>query len=230
MKRAHLPVLLAATLFGLVACSSSGPAAPLSAGSSGGASASGGTGGSSGSSGQAGDGGADAAPAVTTPAGWGAQACPAPSAASGFAVGEALGDLGVRDCDTGAPANLDEVCGASATWVFAAHTHCPTCQATAGFTDEVAAAVADKNVAVVMTVYDDNGTSCAKWRDAYKLAGLPNVRVYADPGGKVWSKLKTSNFTAPSAFTDKNRVITYKEHGLGKAQVLTQIDAALAAP
>lgn len=81
-----------------------------------------------------------------------------------------------------------------------------------------------------MTVFDDNGTSCAKWRDTYKLAGLPNVRVFVDPGGAVWRKLKTSNFTAPSAFTDRHRNSTFKQHGMTKAQVLSQIDAALAVP
>lgn len=164
---------------------------------------------------------------VSRPQGWGAEACPA-AADKGFAVGQTLGDLGVRDCETGAPASVDEACGAKATWIFAAHTHCPTCRSTAGFTDEVAQAVAGKDVAVVHLVYDDNGTSCAKWKEAYKLAGITNVYVYDDPKGVAFAKLKTSNYTAPSAFLDKNRVVTYKEHGLSKAQVLSQIDAALA--
>jgi AhpC/TSA family len=162
------------------------------------------------------------------PTGWGAQACVAPSASVGFAVGESIGDLQVKDCETDAPATINDLCGASATWIFSAHTHCPTCQSTAGFTDDVAAAVAQKNVAIAHLVYDDNGTSCAKWRDVYKLAGITNVRVFADPSGTAFAKLKTSNYTAPSAFLDKNRVITFKQHGMSKAQVLTQIDAALA--
>ncbi|MCA9585588.1 MAG: redoxin family protein [Myxococcales bacterium] len=217
--------------FGLAACSSNttvvppaGPSdpdptpgdpvpAPPATGSSSGATSSGGT---------------APPPDAPLPATWGAQACPAASGAKGFAVGESLGDLELKDCDTGAPAKLDELCGASATWIFAAHTHCPTCQATAGFTDDVAAAVASKNVAIAHIVYNDNGTSCAKWKAAYKLAGVANVRVYEDPTGDAWAKLKTSNFTAPSAFLDANRVITFKEHGLAKSAVLTQIDAALA--
>lgn len=92
----------------------------------------------------------------------------------------------------------------------------------------MAKSVESKNVAVIQLVYDDNGTSCADWRAAYKLAGLPNVRVHADPGGKAFAKLRTENYTAASAFLDKNRVITHKQHGLNKAQVLSQIDAALA--
>lgn len=160
---------------------------------------------------------------------WGPEHCPAAGAAKvGFAVGESIGDLGLKDCDTGADASFDEVCGAAATWVFAAHTHCPTCQATSSFMDDVAKAVADKNVAIVLTVHDDNGTTCEKWRDVYKLAGLTNVRVYADPTAAAWDKLKTKNYTAPSAFLDGARLITFKEHSLVKDDVLKQIDAALA--
>jgi len=161
---------------------------------------------------------------------WSAQACPAATAKIGFAIGDSLGSLDVQDCDTGAPATLDEVCGAGATWICSAHTHCPTCQATAGFTDEVAAAVAAKNVAVVQIVYDDNGTTCEKWRTVYKLGGFSNVRVYADPGGAVFDKLRSSNYTAASAFLDKNRVITHLEHNLNKGEVLSEIDKALAVP
>jgi len=145
-------------------------------------------------------------------------------------VGDTLADLRVKDCATGATATIDELCGASATWIFAAHTHCPTCQATAGFTDDVAKAVASKNVAVVQVVYDDNGTTCEKWRTVYKLGGFSNVRVYADPGGAVFDKLRSSNYTAASAFLDKNRVITHLEHNLNKGEVLSEIDKALAVP
>lgn len=167
-------------------------------------------------------------PSTPTPAGWGKAACPSPSGAVGFEVGQPIADLGVKDCDTNAPATIDDLCGADATWIFVAHTHCPTCQGTASFTDEVATEVASKNVAIAHIVHDDNGTSCAKWKAAYKLAGFGNVKVYADPDGKVWSKLKTSNYTAPSAFLDKNRVVTLREHGLTKSEVLAEIDKALA--
>jgi len=143
-------------------------------------------------------------------------------------VGDSLAEVPVRDCDTGAPATLADACGAKATWIFAAHTHCPTCRSTAGFTDQVAAAVANKGVAVVHLVYDDNGTSCAKWREAYKLAGIPNVYVYDDPGGAAFAKLKTSSYTAPSVFLNKDRVVTFKEHGLSESAVLMQIEGALA--
>jgi thiol-disulfide isomerase/thioredoxin len=146
----------------------------------------------------------------------------------GFQVGQSLGKLVVKDCETGAEATLDELCGAQATWIFVAHTHCPTCQATAKFTDEVAAEVASKDVAVAHIVYDDNGVTCAAWKETYKLGGYPNLRVYEDPTGAAWSKIKSSNYTAPSVILDRDRVITFQGHGLSKAKVLGQIDAALA--
>ena len=224
---------LAPLLFTCALAACSGSTAPPAAGTSGaqtespsdqgGPSPADGTSGSSGATGSSGG-----RPTPPVNSAWSAAKCAAPTGKVGFAVGESIGDLGVKDCVTGATATIDEVCGAGATWIFAAHTHCPTCQATASFTDDVAAAVASKNVAIVHIVYDDNGTSCAKWRDAYKLAGLANVRVYADPDGSVWGRLKTSSYTAPSAFLDKNRVVTYREHGLDKAEVLSQIDSALA--
>jgi hypothetical protein len=192
----------------------------------------GGAGGAAGSSGGAGAAGASSGPgaggseAEPTDA-WGPNACVAADT-SGYAVGDTIGALPLRDCVTGEAKSLDEVCGASATWIFAAHTHCPTCKATAGFTDEVATAVAAENVAIVHTVHDDNGTSCEQWKKTYGLASYPNVRVYADPDGAVWDKLKSSNYTAPSAFLDGKRVITYKQHGMSKASVLKQIEAARA--
>jgi hypothetical protein len=194
----------------------------------------GGAGGAAGSSGGAGAAGASSGPgagaggseAEPTDA-WGPNACVAADT-SGYAVGDTIGALPLRDCVTGEARSLDEVCGASATWIFAAHTHCPTCKATAGFTDEVATAVAAENVAIVHTVHDDNGTSCEQWKKTYGLASYPNVRVYADPDGAVWDKLKSSNYTAPSAFLDGKRVITYKQHGMSKASVLKQIEAARA--
>ena len=54
------------------------------------------------------------------------------------------------------------------------------------------------------------------------------MRVYADPSGTAWEKLKIDYVTAPSAFLDARRVITFKAHSLSKTAVLSQIDAALA--
>lgn len=158
---------------------------------------------------------------------WGSAACGGPASEVGFAVGDHIGALSVLDCTTGKPATIDELCGANATWIFAAHSHCPTCKATAGFTDDVANAFADQGVAVAHILYDDVNVSCAVWAKAYGLEGLPNVKVYQDPTGAVWAALKTSNYTAPSAFLDGNRVITHKAHGLTREGVEAQLKVAL---
>ncbi|MBI3204569.1 MAG: redoxin domain-containing protein [Myxococcales bacterium] len=192
---------------------------------SGGATSSGGAGGVAGAAGSLGSGGASNG--GKGGADWGPSACPAPTTGVGYSVGDTLGDLTVVDCDTGAPRSLSEVCGAAATWVFVAHSHCPTCKGTAGFTPSVAQKVASQNVAIAHIMYDDNGTSCATWRKGYGLEGLPNVKVYQDPTGAVWSKLKTSNYTAPSVFLNAARVITHQEHGMSESEVLTQITSAL---
>lgn len=160
--------------------------------------------------------------------GWGAEHCPTGGPAEGFAVGQPIGDLVVEDCETGAKASIDEVCGASAAWVFVAHTHCPTCRATAKYTANVAKAVASKGVAVVHVVHQDDSVTCAQWKKIYGLEGIPNLKVYADPSGAAWSALKTKSYTAPHAFVDGERVITYKEHGLDEKTVLAKIDEALA--
>lgn len=135
--------------------------------------------------------------------------------------------MSVIDCDTGEPASIDELCGANATWIFAAHSHCPTCKATAGFTGDVANANADQGVAVAHILYDDVNVSCAAWKAGYALGGLPNVRVYEDPTGAVWAALRTSNYTAPSVFLDRSRVVTHKEHGLQRSGVEAQLKVAL---
>ncbi len=168
--------------------------------------------------------------AIVAPPDWGPTHCPANTdePTTGFGVGQRIGALPVKDCDTGAAATIDDACGAAATWIFVAHTHCPTCRATAGFTDDIARSYADRNVAIVQIVHDDSGVSCKTWREAYGLAGLPNVKIYADPTGAVWSALKTSNYTAPSAFLDRERTIMYKAHGLTKSAVAKQLDTALA--
>ncbi len=221
----------------LAACSGNspagGPAGSAGSGAAGAAAGSGGfaaagTGGFGATGASAGAGGSSAGAGGTSTTNWGPAQCPAPAGNVGFNVGDSIGDLGVTDCDTGQPATIDDLCGAKATWIFVAHSHCPTCKATAGFTSSVAQKVASKDVAVAHILHDDNGTSCATWRDAYELAGISNVRVYEDPTGATWSKLKTSNYTAPSAILDANRVVTHKAHGMNESAVLSQIDQALA--
>lgn len=159
---------------------------------------------------------------------WGPKSCATSGPPVGFAVGERLGDIAVHDCDTGAPRTLDEVCGSKATWLFVAHSHCPTCKATASYTASVAKDLADKDVAIVHIIYIDDGQTCPSWRKKYGLEGLPNVRVFLDKTGASWAKIKIKSYTAPHALMTKDRVITYKNHGLSSAGVKTLIDQALA--
>ena len=158
---------------------------------------------------------------------WGAAQCATGGPAVGFAVGQRLGDLPIQDCDTGEVRSISEVCGAKAAWIFVAHSHCPTCIATADYSSEVAAAVQSKDVAVVHIVHIDTATTCAAWRKKYALEGLSNVRVYADKSGAAWAALKLQNYTAIHAFTDAGQVVRHKAHGLSSSQVTKQIDAAL---
>lgn len=158
---------------------------------------------------------------------WGEAQCATGGPKVGFDVGQRLGDLPIQDCDTGDVRSIAEVCGAKAAWIFVAHSHCPTCTATADYTSEVAAAAQSKDVAVVHIVHIDTATTCAAWRKKYALEGLSNVHVYADKSGAAWTALKLQNYTAIHAFTDGGQVVRYKAHGLSSAQVTKQIDAAL---
>lgn len=247
--RSSLVVLFTLASTACTGSTDSGPVGSGSGGSAGGGavggSSAGGSGGSAGSAGSGGSGGSggSAGSAGSTGSGggvgsggslgsggnggWGPSACPAPTTKLGYSVGDTLGDVVVVDCDTGAPRSLEEVCGASAAWVFVAHSHCPTCKATAGFTASVAQKVAAQNIAIAHIMYDDNGTSCADWKKAYSLEGISNVKVYEDPTGAAWTKLKTSNYTAPSVILSSSRVISHQEHGMNETEVLAALQVAL---
>ncbi len=164
----------------------------------------------------------------TATTGWGAGMCPVGGKSIGFGVGQELGDLPIQDCDTGVIRSIKEVCGAKATWIFVAHTHCPTCRATAQYTAKVAKQLVDKDVAVVHVVHVDDYQSCPSWRKKYGLEGIDNLRVYLDKSGAAWNAIKTKNYTAPHAFAGPNRVITYKQHGLSSNGVLQKVNQALA--
>jgi len=180
-----------------------------------------------GADGAASGGDAADADAGATVGGWGPTMCPKVDA-QGFGVGQSIGALQLKDCDTGEVRTINEACGAKAGWLFVAHSHCPTCQATANYTAAVAAAVAADDVAVLHVLYVDDATTCQGWRSKYGLDLPPNVRFYVDPTGAAWQAIKIKNYTAPHVFFNKNRIITYKEHGLSSASVKAQIQKAAA--
>ena len=158
---------------------------------------------------------------------WGPKMCAKEGPALGFNIGNRLGDVPVQDCDTGEKRTLDEVCGAKATWLFVAHSHCPTCKATATYTAELAKQLAQQDVAVVHVVHIDDSQTCPGWRKQYGLENIPNLRVYLDKTGAAWSKIKTKPYTAPHAIMGKDRIITYKNHGLNAAGVANKVKLAL---
>jgi hypothetical protein len=201
------------------ACSSSdGPPSvdPASGGGGGGGASSGTPGSSSSSSGSSG--------ANTAPTG---PMCAGDTGKLGFNVGDTIGKLEVRSCETNEIATIDNLCKAKATWLFHGHTHCPPAAETAGFTDEVASEMASKDVAIVHIVYDDSGTSCEVWKKKYALGGITNVKLYADPDGAIFQKIKLTDNFAPSVFINSKHVITYKKHQMTKAEVLSRFDEAL---
>ncbi len=158
---------------------------------------------------------------------WGPEQCKVAGSGKGFSVGQQIAALPIQDCDTGAKRDFAEVCGADATWLFVAHSHCPTCKATAQYTASVAQQFADKDVAIVHVVYIDDGQTCPSWRAKYGLDNLPNVKVYLDKTGASWNAIKTKNYTAPHAIMTKDRVITFKAHGLSSGGVASQLNKAL---
>lgn len=158
---------------------------------------------------------------------WGPKQCKKAGSGVGYDVGQQLGDLTVTDCDTGATRSIEEICGADATWLFVAHSHCPTCQATAGYTKKLATDLANKNIAIVHVVQIDDSQTCPGWRKAYGLAGLPNVRVYRENTGAAWKSIKTKNYTAPHVIMGPDRVITFKAHGLSSSAVKSKLLAAM---
>lgn len=202
------------------ACSSSdGPRAvdPASGGTTGG-----GGGGSSGTGASSSSGGSSGA--NTAPTG---PMCAGDTGKLGFNVGDTIGKIEVRNCETNEITTIENLCKAKATWLFHGHTHCPPAAETAGFTDEVATEMASKDVAIVHIVYDDSGTSCEVWKKKYALGGISNVRLYADPDGKIFQTIKLTENFAPSVFINSKHIITYKKHQMTKAEVLTRFEEAL---
>ncbi|GEM_PF-2554476 len=159
--------------------------------------------------------------------GWGPEHCATKGPPLGYKLGNRLADVPVQDCDTGAVRSIKEVCGAQKTWLFVAHTHCPTCQMTASYTAKLAKELASDGVAVVHVVHVDDHQTCPGWRKQYGLEGIGNLKVYLDKTGAAWSKIKTAPYTAAHAIMGKDQIISYKGHGLSAAVVKKKLALAL---
>ena len=161
---------------------------------------------------------------------WGPDLCPlAPEGVnSGTATGDQLPSMGFQSCD-GESFDLNELCGADATWIFFAHSWCGDCQATAGFAETVHGYFQDANVAVVQIVvhsFDKNlptSADCESWKDLYQLT---NVVTLFDPIFLMVQLAETGQ-TGQSVFLDKNRVIKKKLHVFTEAEVIGEIQAIL---
>lgn len=155
--------------------------------------------------------------------------CPdaAPGVEVGFEVGNQMPTLIVYDCD-GNQTTLDDLCGAEALFLFAAHGWCALCQFVSSYSEEVHQNYASQGLAsAIVVVEDEDGTApdaayCSAWRDQF---GLEDVRVYYDPTGALTNLWGGSS--SLSAFVDRDRLITGKlvysssreaiEHGIEDA-------------
>lgn len=180
-------------------------------------------GGSGGSGGEAGGAGASL----------GAEQCPDPGAGAapvGVEIGDQLPSFTVKACD-GTDVSLDELCGAKALWIFAAHGWCPICQSVSGDQEAVVDAHASDGLVAVTVIVETaqqappDAAYCALWRDTY---GLEDVYTLYDPTGALL-ELWPNGSSSLHAFVNRDRVITGKlEHTSNAAAIETQIAQALA--
>lgn len=189
-------------------------------GSNSGGMGSSGSGGSGGSGGSAGAGG-----------GLGAEYCPEPipGVDVGYAVGNQLADIVVKDCD-GNDYSLQALCGAKALHIFASHGWCPLCQSFSGKQEMLHDEYAAQGLASVNIVLEKasgappDADYCKLWRDQF---GLSDVVTLYDPTGAA--KVLWSNTSSLSAFISADRVIVSKlEHDANVTTIRTRIEEVLA--
>jgi hypothetical protein len=176
------------------------------------------------------DGGGTTPVNPTNPA-WGSSKCPALPAGkqAGLMTGQQLPPLTVKDCD-GNDYALENVCGASATYLFVAHGWCPYCRNATKSSETLLASYAGKNVAFVNVLVENaqsqppTMTDCKAWRDTYKLT---NVIALYDPTG-VTKGLFDAGSSALGVYMDDERVIRSKTiHTDDQTAIKGGIDGAL---
>lgn len=147
----------------------------------------------------------------------------------GFDVGNQMPTLIVYDCD-GEQTTLDELCGAEAFFLFAAHGWCGLCQYVSSYAEEIQDEYAPQGLAsAIVVVQNEDGMApdasfCAAWRDQF---GLEDVRVYYDPTGALTNLWGGSS--SLSAFVDRDRIITGKLVYSSSREAIEQgIEVALA--
>jgi thiol-disulfide isomerase/thioredoxin len=187
-----------------------------------------GTGGSS--SGTAGSSTSGAGGSAPSNPNWGTSYCPADnsSAPTGYDTGNQLPEIILKTCD-GQDFSLNQLCGASALWIFAAHGWCPHCKQASSVAEQVHDSFAGKNVASVNILVETSAyqppdeASCKAWREQYKM---DDVLTLYDPTGATF-KLWDNNYTALSVFVDKDRKIVSKSHSDTTTALQSGIEQAL---
>lgn len=163
--------------------------------------------------------------------GLGPEHCPMPMAGVevGYAVGNQLADIVVKDCE-GNDYSLQALCGAKALHIFASHGWCPLCQSFSGQQETVHDQYAAQGLASVNIVLEKasgaapDAAYCKLWRDQF---GLSDVITLYDPTGAA--KVLWSNTSSLSAFISADRIIVSKmEHDANVNTIRTRIEEALA--
>ena len=161
----------------------------------------------------------------------GPEHCPGPTSGVevGYAVGNQLADIIVKDCD-GNDYSLQSLCGAKTLHIFASHGWCPLCQSFSGQQELVHDEYASQGLASVNIVLEKasgaapDAAYCKLWRDQF---GLSDVVTLYDPTGAA--KVLWSNTSSLSAFVSADRIIVSKmEHDANVNTIRTRIEEALA--
>lgn len=163
--------------------------------------------------------------------GLGAEYCPdpIPGVDVGFAVGDQLADIVVKDCE-GNDYSLQASCGAKGLHIFASHGWCPLCQSFSSKQEMLHDEYAAQGLASVNIVLEKasgaapDADYCKLWRDQF---GLSDVVTLYDPTGAA--KVLWSNTSSLSAFISADRVIISKmEHDANVNTIRTRIEEVLA--
>jgi hypothetical protein len=165
--------------------------------------------------------------------GWGTDQCPAlpTNVASGFLVGDQLGELVLKDCD-GADVDLRELCGADVLWLSIAHAWCPHCRENGANMERMRNELAEDGdgIAAISILIDGNelGTPataelCTGWRAQF---GQDLVLTLFDPDERSMQLFERS-VTALNVVIDRNRVIRDKLHTDVEEDILAAINAVL---
>ncbi len=165
--------------------------------------------------------------------GWGVDQCQSPPAgvAVGYAIGDQLPEIVVKDCD-GNDVSLKELCGASALWIFAAYGWCPLCKSVSEQQEVIHDSFAGQDLASVNIIIENGQGStpdenfCKTWRAKF---GMEDVRTFYDPTGAILALWPEQGTSSMSAFLDNDRVLVSRfVHSADVAAIKAGIHGALA--